>query len=96
MTSKKLSLFGLFLLCLFAGGARAATIVWTNTTGGNWSVAANWSPNQVPTSSDAIIINAAGTYVVTVQSAQSAGTVMLGGSGSTPPRRGAHAARGRP
>ena len=23
-------------------------ITWTNTSGGNWNVAANWSPNQVP------------------------------------------------
>jgi len=26
----------------------AADIVWTNTAGGNWGTAANWSPNQVP------------------------------------------------
>lgn len=32
--------------------ADAATINWTNTAAGNWSVAANWSPNQVPASSD--------------------------------------------
>ena len=27
----------------------AASVNWTNTAGGNWGVAANWSPNGVPT-----------------------------------------------
>jgi hypothetical protein len=34
----------------------SATITWTNTAGGNWSVAANWYPNQVPGSADTVVI----------------------------------------
>src|ERR1019366_6496748 len=44
--------------------ARGATITWTNTSGGNWSVASNWNPNQVPTNSDTALITAPGTYTV--------------------------------
>ena len=36
------------LLCTAGSAARAATFVWTNTTGGNWSNPTNWSPNMVP------------------------------------------------
>src|SRR6516225_1455789 len=43
---------------------RGATIAWTNTSGGNWSVAANWNPNQVPGLADTAVIAAAGTYTV--------------------------------
>ena len=30
----------------------AAVLTWTNTAGGNWNNAANWSPNQVPGPTD--------------------------------------------
>jgi hypothetical protein len=43
----------------------AASVVWTNTAGGNWSVAANWSPNQVPAPTNTVRIAAPGTYTVT-------------------------------
>ena len=42
----------------------AATITWTNTSGGNWSVATNWNPNQVPTNTDVVFITTPGTYTV--------------------------------
>ena len=65
-TKAKGILFQLYLLgVLMAGiGASAATITWTNTTGGNWSAAANWSPNQVPTNTDTALITTPGTYIV--------------------------------
>ncbi|HEU5396671.1 MAG TPA: hypothetical protein VFV81_05850, partial [Verrucomicrobiae bacterium] len=50
--------------------ADAATIVWTNTAGGDWSNPLNWSPNYVPgqlnalSSSDDVLITNAGTYRV--------------------------------
>ena len=46
--------------------ACASAINWTNIAGGNWSVAANWSPNQVPGSADDAVITNAGTYTVTL------------------------------
>ena len=42
----------------------AATITWTNTSGGNWSVTNNWSPHQVPTNTDNVLITKPGTYTV--------------------------------
>ncbi len=36
--------------------AEAANITWTNTASGNWNVAANWNPNQVPSPNDTAII----------------------------------------
>jgi hypothetical protein len=32
------------------------TFVWTNTAGGDWNVAANWSPNLVPGSNESVLI----------------------------------------
>jgi hypothetical protein len=46
-------------------GLHAATITWANTAGGNWSVAANWNPHQVPTNTDTALITTPGTYTVT-------------------------------
>jgi len=45
------------LLALGASLAPAATVTWTNTGGGNWNTAANWSPNKVSGPSDDVVIN---------------------------------------
>lgn len=45
--------------------SQAATLAWTNTAGGLWSAAANWSPNAVPAAGDSVLITNAGTYTVT-------------------------------
>src|SRR6266852_7504802 len=46
--------------------AAAATISWTNSSGGNWSAATNWTPNQVPGPADNALITTNGTYAVTL------------------------------
>jgi hypothetical protein len=46
--------------------AHAATITWTNTSGGSWSVANNRTPHQVPTNTDDGLISNAGIYTVTL------------------------------
>ena len=59
------------LVVLALSGLRAsgATILWTNTLGGNWSATNNWSPNQVPGGSDeAVLTNA--TLAVTADGAE--------------------------
>jgi hypothetical protein len=67
-------------LCVFLPPSLgAAGIVWTNTAGGNWTVPANWQPNQVPTSTDAAIITNAGTYTVTLNANSSVESLLLGG-----------------
>src|SRR3954468_13552919 len=77
---KLLCLLGLF----FCASVQAADIVWTNTLGGTWGTAVNWSPNQVPTSSDTAWITNNGTYTVTQNVASAAVTnLVLGGTSGT-------------
>ena len=59
---------------------RAADIIWTNNAGGNWHVAANWNPNQVPGPNDRAVITSAGNYTVTVGASASADSLLLGGT----------------
>jgi hypothetical protein len=63
--------------------APAATIQWTNTTGGFWSAATNWSPNAVPGAADTVIITNDGIYsvMVNVSPATLSGLVLGGSSG---------------
>lgn len=62
------------------GVARAATITWTNTAGGNWSAANNWNPNQVPGSNDTASVTVAGIYAITLDANASLGNLALGGA----------------
>lgn len=57
---------------------RAATLVWTNTAGGAWNVAAYWSPNAVPAAADDAFITNVGTYTVTVNAAAVCGNLTVG------------------
>ena len=68
MKAKILHLFTVMLLALLAVGdlAHAATLTWTNTSGGNWSATNNWSPHQLPANTDDGLITSAGTYTVTL------------------------------
>jgi len=80
VTSSHRGLAVLLASLLLGGSGRAAQIVWTNTAGGNWSGTANWSPNQVPSSADDVVITADGTYNVTLNGAASVNTLVVGGS----------------
>ena len=54
--------------CLGVGGvAHASAITWTNANGGNWNVAANWSPNLVPGAGDDVTISGNVTLTEDVQ-----------------------------
>ena len=71
--------------CVFSGlffftlaSAQAADIFWTNTAGGNWSTAANWSPNAVPGPTDRALIVQNGTYSVTVTASTTVNALRLG------------------
>src|SRR5689334_7122189 len=70
----------LLLLVLGHNLANSAPITWTNTSGGNWNDATNWSPNHVPGSSDDAIITASGTYTVTLDISPTVNSLMLGGN----------------
>jgi len=71
------------LICLaFPLAANAADITWTSLTGGNWSAATNWSPQQVPTAADDVFL-AADTSVLTIDVAAFANSLTLGEGGQT-------------
>ncbi|HXR07101.1 MAG TPA: hypothetical protein VN765_07210 [Candidatus Acidoferrum sp.] len=70
------SLIALFLIV----PCKAGTITWTNTGGGLWSAATNWSPNQVPASSDDALITAGGSYTVTMDASVTVSSLTLGGA----------------
>ncbi|HEX9047457.1 MAG TPA: hypothetical protein VF988_10560, partial [Verrucomicrobiae bacterium] len=59
------SLLLTFVAACAAVTASATTCIWTNTAGGSWQTAANWSPNMVPGKPDWAYITNAGTYTVT-------------------------------
>jgi len=61
----------------------AATRAWVNTAGGNWHTAANWSGGVVPNSSDTVLINADGTYSVTIATDAAFDSLTLGGGTGT-------------
>ena len=73
----------LIISLAFTLTANAATVVWTNTSGGAWSTAANWSPNQVPGSDDSAYITNGGTYAVTLSTSISVAGITLGASSGT-------------
>src|ERR1017187_8605147 len=75
--------FIVLALLAIASVTHATTINWTNTAGGNWSVAANWSPNQVPGSSDNAVITTTGSYTVTLNTSPTVGSLTLGGVSGT-------------
>ena len=73
----------LVLLTMAVSSSPAATLVWTNTTGGTWSTADNWNPNQVPSDEDTAVITQAGTYTVDLNSSPIVTDLVLGGTSGT-------------
>jgi hypothetical protein len=67
-------------LACAAFSINAATIVWTNSAGGKWSVATNWGPNQVPGPSDQVMITNGGVYTVTLDFSPTINSLALGGA----------------
>ncbi|HEX4343136.1 MAG TPA: hypothetical protein VH255_07080, partial [Verrucomicrobiae bacterium] len=58
----------------------AATFHWASTNSGDWNIATNWTPAQVPASGDDVIITNGGTYQVTNNTAATVGHLILGGT----------------
>ena len=66
------------LTALVAVPARSATITWSNSSGGAWSNAANWSPATVPGSADVAVLPAlSGAYTVTLDVSPSASQLTI-------------------
>jgi hypothetical protein len=68
---------------LAAISTHAAILTWTNTAGGDWNVAANWNPSQVPVNGDDVIITNGGTYTVTNTGSVTLNNLTLGGTNGT-------------
>lgn len=60
-----------------------AVIGWINASGGLWSNPANWSLSRVPVAGDTVRIDAAGTYLVTMDANPSVARLDLGGGSGT-------------
>jgi len=78
-TSRLSVLAGLFFSHLLSGPCPAATIVWTNTSGGLWSNPQNWSPNWAPSAADDAVVTNSGTYSVTLDINATVASLILGG-----------------
>jgi uncharacterized repeat protein (TIGR01451 family) len=75
-------------ISVVAGGgtgtsATAFTVItgahWINSSGGNWNTASNWSTGSVPTASNDVIIDAPGTYTVTLDVNPAFNSLTVGG-----------------
>jgi hypothetical protein len=71
------ALLALTFLTLAIAPLHAATINWSNASGGDWNVAANWNSGAgpVPGSADDAVITLAGTYTVRVTGSLSVGSL---------------------
>ena len=55
------------------------TAHWINSSGGNWNTASNWSTGTVPTAANDVVIDANGTYTVTLDVNPAFNTLTVGG-----------------
>src|SRR6266849_7972318 len=72
-------LMGVLSLLAAVGDSRADIITWTNLSSGNWSRAANWDPNHVPSANDTALITLSGTYTVKLDISVTVSNLTLGG-----------------
>jgi microcompartment protein CcmK/EutM/copper chaperone CopZ len=62
---------------LLAWTATITSVTWKSASGGDWSTAADWSGGKVPTASNSATIAAAGTYTVTISTADTAYSLLV-------------------
>ena len=79
-TTTLLRLTVILAVAAIAGPARATTLIWTNTAGGNWNNTNNWNPNQLPTPTDDAVVTVGGTYTVTLNVSSTVNSLTVGGS----------------
>jgi uncharacterized repeat protein (TIGR01451 family) len=57
----------------------ATAVHWINSSGGNWNTGSNWSGGSVPTASNDVVIDAAGTYTVNLDVNPAFNSLTIGG-----------------
>ncbi len=77
------ALIGAVLLSAPVAFAASCSDSWLNPASGSWTTATNWSTGVVPTSSDDVCIQVAGTYTVTLPASASVDSLTLGDSSGT-------------
>ena len=60
-----------------------ATIHWASGASGDFSAASDWTGGEVPGTSDNAVIDLAGTYTVTLSSAEAVNSLTLDDGGAT-------------
>ncbi len=83
--NRTLQNFGLIVVAFAAVGfspsTQAASLTWGGATNGTWNTTTNWTPNQAPTTADALTIlgpaNAAGALTINVDSASAVGSLNI-------------------
>jgi hypothetical protein len=62
----------------------AQTLTWSSAASGDWATAADWSAGTVvPTVANDVVINQAGTYVITQSQAEAAASIEMNAPGAT-------------
>lgn len=75
--------FPVLAFALLATPVSAITITWTNTAGGDWGGATNWSPQQVPAASDVAVINGTAAFTITATGSRFVSGVVLDNPNAT-------------
>jgi hypothetical protein len=63
-----------------AHNVSAQTLTWSNSSGGHWETAANWTPAKVPSAGDDVIIAGVEPDVITIDSEATINTLVLEGN----------------
>jgi len=69
----------------WAAFSSGCTDEWTNTSGGNWTTASDWSTGSVPGSSDVACVISPGTYSVVMNNSETVSGLIVGTSATTSP-----------
>src|ERR1700676_2318864 len=63
MKTRSFACGAMFMLALGTNTVRSANLTWTGSISADWNDTNNWTPQQVPTASDHVIINS-GTVTI--------------------------------
>ncbi|HXI50256.1 MAG TPA: putative Ig domain-containing protein [Candidatus Saccharimonadales bacterium] len=61
--------------------AFSVDVLWTNSAGGVWNLANNWSPNRIPQAGDRVLLTNVGSYTASLTNSTAIGSLLLGTPG---------------